>query len=90
MNIKSVMVGRKEEKREVRGELFLKMEVGRTDSNPLRDCYEIGSDICRMVMVSDTPGHDICYIAGILDKLWDQHKTVVDNKIGSLVLKVND
>jgi len=66
------------------------MEVGSTGGRPLKDCYELGSDICRMVAISDTPGHDICYLVNILDKLWDQHKIVASNKIGNLVLKVNE
>lgn len=70
--------------------MVLKMEVGRSEDSPLKDCYEIGSDICRMFCVSIDPGHDIRYLAGILDKLWDQHKTQVDAEIKNLVLKVRD
>jgi len=79
-------------KKEVKGEFFmdLKMEVGRPSDNPLRDCYDIGSDICRLMCVSSDPLHDIRYLVDVLGKLWDQHKTVLDNEVKKVVLKVND
>ena len=52
--------------------------------------YDIGSDICRMVCTSIDPLHDICYLTGILEVLYDREKTVFDNKMKSIFLKVKE
>ena len=63
------------------------MEVGRIEDRPLKDCYEIGSDICHMACISDTVvyeiGSDICRMACISDTVVHDIRYLV-NLLGNL------
>jgi len=67
-----------------------KMEIGIPSEHPLRDCYDIGGDICRMVCVSSSPCNDLVYLIRLCGTLYSQYKTHEENEIGNILLKTEN
>lgn len=68
----------------------VKMEIGRTDFNPIRDRYEIAGEIGRLACVSDDPCGDLRFLIQTCGKLYDMHSLKEKIDVDKLVLKVNE
>jgi len=64
------------------------MEIGPVKGNPLQDRYGVASSMVRCVCTSADPLGDIMYWTDMLEKLWEQNKTRIENEIKNHVLKV--
>ena len=61
--------------------------VGRPSQYPIKDCFEIGSDITRRMSISEHPLEELKYIIGLCNTLWDQHIVTETNEVKRVVLK---